>query len=118
RCRGIFGRNIIRKIKKERESFIMKFGLGSLKGKVAAGVLVVGVVSGSGLAFANTDAGENLRAWYDDMFGQSVQTIEDDTSAYIDDQMPDLYDEYEALKDEAGIDIDLTRENETGESLD
>ncbi|MFA1821917.1 hypothetical protein ACDX78_17330 [Virgibacillus oceani] len=96
----------------------MKFGLGSLKGKIIAGTLVVGVVSGSSFAFANTDAGENLRAWYDDMFGQSVDTIEADTEAYMDDQVPGLIDEYEALKDEAGVDIDLTRETATGESLD
>lgn len=93
----------------------MKLGL---KGKIAAGVLVVGVVSGSSFAFANTDAGENLRAWYDQMFGESVQTIEADTEAYMEDQVPDLIDEYEALKDEAGVDIDLTRATATGESLD
>lgn len=96
---------------------IMKFGLGSLKGKIIAGTLVIGVVSGSSFAFANTDAGESLRAWYDNMFGQSVETIEADTEAYIDDQVPSLFDEYEALKDEAGVDIDLTRETETGESI-
>jgi hypothetical protein len=93
----------------------MKIGL---KGKIAAGVLVVGVVSGSSFAFANSDAGENLRAWYDNMLGQSVETIEADTEGYIDDQVPGLFDEYETLKEEAGIDIDLTRETETGESLD
>jgi len=93
----------------------MKFGL---KGKIAAGIVVAGVVSGSSFAFANTDAGENLKAWYDGMFGQSVETMEGDTSEYIEDQLPGLNEEYEALKEQSGVDIDLTRELETGESAE
>jgi hypothetical protein len=93
----------------------MKFGL---KGKIAAGVLVVGVVSGSSFALANTSAGDQLRAWYDNMFGESVEAIEENTEAYIDDQVPGVIAEYEAAKEEAGVDIDLTRELETGQTME
>ncbi len=90
-----------------------------LKGKVIVGVLVFGLImSGAGLAFANTDAGAALKAWYDGMFNQSVDTIEDEVTAYGESKLPELQEEYENLKSEAGIDIDLSRELATGESLE
>jgi hypothetical protein len=93
----------------------MKFGL---KSKIAAGVLAAGIVSGSTFAFANTNAGESIRAWYDNMFNQSAETIEEDITEYTEEQISDLLTEYEALKEQAGIDIDLTRELETGQSIE
>ncbi|MUK87688.1 hypothetical protein GMD78_04640 [Ornithinibacillus sp. L9] len=95
----------------------MKLGLGTVKGKIVAGVLAAGVISGTGVVFANTDAGENLREWYNSMFNQSVATIEEDVTAYGESQLPGLLEEYEGLKTDAELDIDLTRELETNESL-
>jgi hypothetical protein len=90
----------------------------SLKTKIIAGVVAVGVISGSGIAFANTDAGANLRAWYEGMFGETVSSIEGEVSAYGESKLPALEEEYEALKTEANVNIDLSRELATGESLE
>ncbi|MEN2768998.1 hypothetical protein [Ornithinibacillus xuwenensis] len=96
----------------------MKLFKGSMKKKVITGVIVVGVFTSTGVAFANTDAGEKIREWYQGMFDQSVQTIEDEVSAYGESKIPELTAEYEALKEEVQVDIDLSRELETGQSLE
>ncbi|MFD2044763.1 hypothetical protein ACFSTA_07590 [Ornithinibacillus salinisoli] len=96
----------------------MKLGLGTMKGKIVAGVLVAGVISGTGVAFANTDAGENLRQWYNGMFNQTVDNIEGEVTEYGESRMPELMEEYEGLKSEAELEIDLTRDMETNESLE
>ena len=56
----------------------MKKFLGTLKGKVVAILLVVTMVTGAGAVFASTGAGDQLRAWYDGMFNQTVDNIEAD----------------------------------------
>lgn len=95
----------------------LKF-LGTLKGKVAAGVTAAVVVSGATVAYANTDAGDTLKQWYDGMFMTSVDNIEAEVDAYQESQMPGVIEEYENLKSEASVNIDLTRTNETGEALE
>lgn len=80
--------------------------------------LVVVMLWGAGAAFASTSAGEQLRAWYDRMFGQSVAEIEADTEAYMNSKVPELEAELEAAKEAAGVDIDLSRETATGETLE
>jgi ribosome-associated translation inhibitor RaiA len=89
-----------------------------LKTKIAAGVIAVGVITGSGIVFANTDAGTKLREWYQGMFGETVSSIEDQVTAYGESKIPGLEQEYEGLKTQAQLDIDLSRELETGESLE
>jgi hypothetical protein len=95
----------------------MKKGKG-LKNKLLIGAVAVGIISGSGIAFANTDAGQQLRTWYEGQFGQTVQNVEAEVQAYGESKLPELQEEYEQLKVEAGIDIDLARELETGQSLE
>lgn len=92
--------------------------LKSIKSKLVAGTVAVVVISASGVAYANTDAGEWLRNWYNGMFNQTVESINQDVDAYREAQMPGVMEEYERLKSEAAIDIDLTRELETGKSLE
>lgn len=96
----------------------MKKFLGTFKGKVVAILLVVGIITGSGVVFASTGAGEQLRTWYASMFNQTVTNIEEDVTTYADSFVPGLTEEYESLKTEAGIDIDLSRELATGDSLE
>lgn len=96
----------------------MKKFLGTIKGKIVAILLVVGLVAGTGAVFAATGAGEQLRLWYASMFNQTVTEIETDVEGYSEGQFADLSVEYENLKTNAGIDIDLSRELATGESLE
>lgn len=89
-----------------------------MKGKIAAIIMVVGLVSGVGVVFAATGAGEQLRLWYTSMFNQTVNEIETDVEEHSEARFTDLSVEYENLKTNAGIDIDLSRELATGESLE
>lgn len=96
----------------------MKLKLGSFKGKLVAGVLAVGVLASAGVAYASTDAGANLKQWYDGMFTTSVDNVDTEVNAYKDSRIAEVAEEYEGLKSDASIDIDLTRTTETGESLE
>lgn len=92
--------------------------LKTIKSKVIAWAVAVVVISGSSVVYANTESGEWLKNWYNGMFNQTVESIDQDVDAYTEAQMPGVMEEYEALKSEAAIDIDLTRELETGKSLE
>lgn len=97
----------------------MKSKLKNVKLKVVVGVVAGGIIlSGVGFVFANTDAGIALKQWYDRMFQQTVGNIEEDVQAYGDSKTSDLLDEYERLKNDASLDIDLSRETATGQSLE
>ncbi|UJL46326.1 hypothetical protein KFZ58_18585 [Virgibacillus sp. NKC19-16] len=96
----------------------MKLGLGTMKGKVLAGTMAVGLVAGGGFALANTDAGEQLRAWYDGQFNTAVEEATGEADDYMQGQMPELYEEYEGLKTDATSDINQTRDSETASSED
>ncbi|WP_405102980.1 hypothetical protein [Oceanobacillus sp. FSL H7-0719] len=96
----------------------MKKILGTLKGKILAVLVAVGLVSGAGIVFAATGAGEQLQIWYASLFNQTVDNIEADVEAYSEGKLADLTAEYEELKATAGVDIDLSRELATGNSLE
>ncbi|AUJ25016.1 MULTISPECIES: hypothetical protein [Virgibacillus] len=96
----------------------MKWGLKTMKGKVVAGMVGVGILTGSGVVLAGSGAGDHLREWYEGMFGDSVATIEDDVTTYGESKLPELEAEYEQLKNDASLDIDLMRERLTSESLE
>ncbi|MCF3942131.1 hypothetical protein [Oceanobacillus alkalisoli] len=96
----------------------MKSFLKTFKGKVISIGLAIVVVWSAGAVFASTNAGEQLRAWYDDLFNQTVAEIETDTEAYMESRLPELQAEYDQLKEQVGIDIDLSRELATGETLE
>ncbi|AVQ98223.1 hypothetical protein OBCHQ24_04000 [Oceanobacillus iheyensis] len=87
--------------------------LRTVKGKIAVGVLTVGVISGTGAALAGTDAGANLKSWYDGLFNETAAEIEADVTAYGEGKLPGLTAEYNGLKADASGDIDGKRANET-----
>lgn len=89
----------------------------SLKGKIAAGTVVVFLVSGAGFAFANTDAGERLKNWYDGMFNVTVEEALDEVEDYGAGQVSGLEEDLENAKDEAAASIFNTRDSETDSSL-
>lgn len=92
--------------------------LNSLKGKIIAGTVAVGVVTSGGLVFANTDAGEQLRVWYDQAFGESAESVEAEVTAYGESLIPGLVDEYNGMKENATEDINDTRDRETASAQD
>ena len=96
----------------------MKSFFKTLKGKIISIGLAIVVVWSAGAVFASTNAGEQLRAWYDSLFNQTVAEIETDTEAYMESRLPQLQAEYDQLKEQAGIDIDLNRELATGDTLE
>jgi len=89
----------------------------SLKNKIIAGTVAVGLISGTGFAFANTNAGEALKDWYDGMFNQAVADSEGEVDEYTEGLIPGLNDELEGLKDDAATSIFDTRDAETDSSL-
>ncbi|WP_404458090.1 hypothetical protein [Oceanobacillus kapialis] len=87
--------------------------LRTVKGKIAVGVVAVGVISGTGAALANTDAGAQLKNWYEGLFNETAEVIEADVTAYGEGKLPELAEEYNGLKSDASADIDGTRASET-----
>lgn len=71
----------------------------TVKGKVITGVTAFALISG-GAVFAGTDAGSNLKAWYDGQFGQSSAKVATDSAKYAKDKVPGLYSEYNGLKNQ------------------
>lgn len=89
----------------------------SLKRKIIAGTVAAGLISSAGFAFANTDAGEALKNWYDGKFNQAVAESEEEVQEYGESLLPGLNEELEGLKDEATASIYNTRDSETESSL-
>lgn len=86
--------------------------LKTVKSKIVVGVIVVGLVSGVGAAFANTDAGQVLKDWYNRIFNQAVDNVEAEVTAYTEGQLENAQQEYEGLKNEATNQIDQTKDRE------
>ncbi|MFS0821456.1 hypothetical protein [Bacillus sp. 1P02SD] len=66
----------------------------SVKGKVIAGVVAVGLVSGFGVAAANTDIGGKLQSWYDGQFGAAKASMVDDVGGHVAGKFNSLEKEY------------------------
>ncbi|GGA79271.1 hypothetical protein [Ornithinibacillus halotolerans] len=64
--------------------------LKTVKGKLIAGAVTVGLVSGIGFTFANTDAGGKLSDWYDAAFNNTAASIESQVSEYAEGKIPEI----------------------------
>ncbi len=82
----------------------------TIKGKVLAGTLVFGLVAGTGVAFGASNAGANLKTWYEGQFGKSSAEITKQVADYAGSKAEGLATEYEGLKTDATNSI-----NEKGE---
>lgn len=71
----------------------------TVKGKVITGVTAFALISG-GAVMASTDAGSNLKAWYDAQFGKSTAKVVKDSTDYANGKAGSLYKEYDNLKKE------------------
>ncbi|HLR80390.1 MAG TPA: hypothetical protein VK119_07380 [Bacillota bacterium] len=92
--------------------------LKTVKGKVILAAVAAIFLFGGGLVFANTDAGDALRDWYERVFDETVDSAKDGAEAYVDEQLPELQAEYEDRKNTSASQMDRTRDYETGQAID
>jgi hypothetical protein len=88
----------------------------SVKGKVLTGVVAVGVLTGAGWGFANTDAGAALQNWYNGQFNKSVMNVVNDSAAHVGSKVNALSKEYNGLKTDATASINQTKNTEKDEA--
>lgn len=84
----------------------------TIKGKVITGAAVFAVLTGGAAAFASTDAGANLKSWYDGQFNKSATNVVENSVDYASDQVPGLAKEYNGLKKDATRSINNTKNSE------
>lgn len=87
--------------------------LKTIKGKVIAGVVTIGLVSGATVAFGATDAGAKLKAWYDVQFGQAAANVESDYTDYQKDKFEGFDKKYSELKEYATANINEVADSST-----
>lgn len=87
--------------------------LKTIKGKVIAGTVSVVLLSSAGAAFANSNAGANLKNWYDGQFGVATSNIVGDVENNVSGRINGLATEYEGLKTAAGTSISTDGANAT-----
>ena len=83
--------------------------LKTIKGKVIAGTVSLALLSSAGVAFANSDAGANLKTWYDVQFGVAKSDIRTDVGSYVGENVQGWATEYVGLRAAAGTSIDNDR---------
>jgi hypothetical protein len=88
----------------------------SVKGKVVAGVVSVGLLSGVGAAFANTDAGTQLQNWYNSQFSKASTGVKAAATLHGAGQVSGLTREYNTLKTGTGTAINDEKGLKTGEA--
>ncbi|PUB09841.1 hypothetical protein [Paenisporosarcina sp. OV554] len=87
--------------------------LKTIKGKVIAGTVSVVLLSSAGVAFASSNAGANLKDWYDGQFGVATSNIVGDVESNVSGRINGLATEYEGLKTAAGSSISTDGTNAT-----
>ena len=86
----------------------------TVKGKVITGATAFALISG-GAVMASSDAGMNLKAWYDGKFGESSTKVATDSANYAKGKVPSLNREYNGLKSEGTDFINTAGTQKTAE---
>lgn len=73
--------------------------LKTVKSKVIAGAVTVGLLSGGGVVLGATDAGAQLKGWYDAKFTVASGKVTADSYEYANSLVPALTAEYQGIKD-------------------
>ena len=87
--------------------------LKTVKGKVIAGIAVVFLFVGGGVAFGASTAGGNLQTWYSEKFIKSSLLITANTASYVKGKKDILTNEYASIKTKAEATIKATKERES-----
>lgn len=85
----------------------------TLKGKVVAGTVAVTLVAGAGVAFGNSDAGLNLKNWYNAQFKSATGNVTEQVANYGATEAGKALEEYNTIKTNAGDSIGVTGETST-----
>ncbi|WP_156424449.1 hypothetical protein [Bacillus sp. FJAT-27445] len=85
----------------------------SIKAKIVTGAVAVGLLSGVGAAFANTDAGIQLQAWYNNQFKNSETLIAQESATYFAQKSGAFQTEYNGIKAKVTTDINEIRDSAT-----
>lgn len=85
----------------------------TVKRKVIAGAVVVGLISTTGVAFGATDAGAGLKGWYDAQFKKSNTEVAIESTKHSAQKLLEFNNETKALKEGATESINGTRNTET-----
>lgn len=92
--------------------------LNTVKGKIVAGVVTVGLVSGVGAAFASTDIGAQLQSWYNGKFTSSAASMQQPLTDYVAGKAGYIYSEGTRMVNGANSAINGTRDTEKAASED
>lgn len=92
----------------------------SIKGKVAASVIVTGLLAGMGTAFASTDAGVQFKAWYGTVFNTTSSQVSQNVLNTYQAKLGDYNKEFNALKTSSVKNIQdstTTKSNDTMKAI-
>ncbi len=88
--------------------------LKTVKSKVIAGAVTVGLLSGGGVVLGATDAGAQLKDWYDAKFSTASTNVVTDSYNYANSLVPGLTAEYQGFKDNTSNKLKAKGEFDTG----
>ena len=94
----------------------MKF-LKTVKGKIIAASIVGILLLGTTYAFANTNIGEQLRAWYEALVNEKSEEILAQLDEEMDNKITEAVEKYNEIADEATVEIENTRDQVTANAL-
>lgn len=85
----------------------------TLKTKLIAGTTAVALFSGAGFAFANTDAGDAFKGWYDGQFGKAEENVNQQVVDYAYSKKGNAINYYNAEVSKVNTQIDTERQGQT-----
>ncbi|WP_427137762.1 hypothetical protein [Psychrobacillus psychrodurans] len=85
----------------------------TVKRKLIAGAVVVGLISTTGVAFGATDAGAGLKGWYDSQFKKANTEVAIESAKHTTQKLLEFNNDTKELKTGATESINGTRDTET-----
>lgn len=82
----------------------------TVRGKIIAASVIGVLLLGTTYAFANTNIGEQLRAWYNGLLNEKSEEIRANLEEEIDSRIPQAVADYNAIASEATAEIESSRD--------